>query len=689
LKSFRKIFLVVTVLVVLFLLIGFPGNAANNTSDATRTLTMQPSVSMDQNSDSSNQGRLSTFQSSLPLLVQSSQLNIGTESGTGTITLNNNEYEQIYSQYTNTLTTFSKSSFTYGQQGDNDHTATQTYNESLFDESESELFGTPEYVSYESSLSGTTTNFPNAQSKDNNYETLDEGTSYGSVPTQFDDQLHTSGGNVYELWIEDGFFVTCSKNEILHINSWDTTTISGTINSVDLYVNYTVEAGYNSLDSHEIQYKTDSTWQDTGIEPQDGHVGVVDSSNLSGINSVSELQSLNVMFDNDDVGGPDPVYFEKIWLVISMQSPEYRLDVIQEISGVSTSAFNNISIYGYRSDENFTVQVFTTGGSWVNIELITGTSGGWYNYTINPVLHIIDDNHIFLRYIDTNSTSDSTQSNLQIDAAFLETKGYELDFYYTFQWTGNPDNVANISVYDVSNGSQDMNAYIGDVSAFPSITWVSLDFSMDSSISNHSKTLSESPTNDLNRFFRDLGGGQYEIRIRYAESSSDSSASLKVDYLAVQLHFPSDVGGGVWELDMVYNIQDFSGDRSEVTQITVNDYSNVTVGAIVETQIFDFINNQWVSCFSIVENSETQHNVTFSSSPSNYISSNPGDIKIRYILTGGGSDSYSIDYLEVIVETEDGGGGGGGSGDEGTSDGGGGGGGDGGTTVIRTLSAIS
>jgi hypothetical protein len=204
---------------------------------------------------------------------------------------------------------------------------------------------------------------------------------------------------------------------------------------------------------------------------------------------------------------------------------------------------------------------------------------------------------------------------------------------------------------------------------------------METTASNHSEIISTNP----GYYIDDTTDA---IWIRYAQTSSSSSASLNVDYLGVNIHSSSSAGNppGAWDIDMVYNIQDFSGDRSSVTQITVVDYSNVTnPGDRIEAQIYDFANTQWVTCFFVEQDDETQHSVTFSSSASNYISSNPGDIQIRYILDTGTSLSYSLDYLEVKVETSDGGGGGG---DGSSGSGGGGSGGDGGTTIIRTLSAV-
>ena len=672
-KSFRRICLIVTVVVVLFLLIGLPGNSANNSSDTTRTLTMQPSISLDQTSDSSNQGELSTLQTSTSLFVQSSQLNVGIQSGTSTLTLNDDLYQQIESLYINNEIATGKQ-WTQGSDGGDLYDETNTY-DGIYDKNYPQITTDLQEVLYETNVTGTTTGVSGAtlDDADSSFETLNEDNNYGSISTELG-ELHTSGEKIYYIWFDDGLTIDLSKNERIHVTSWDTTTVSGTITSVELYVRYSVETGYAG--NNFIQYNTTNIdWTDTTIQPASGD-DLVASSTLAGIDTINKLQNINIKFKNNTPAEPRIVEFEQIWLLVTVSSPVYRLNVMHEISGVSpTAGTNQICIYGNRDAEDITVQVFNTDAEWETIAQINSDSAGWYNTTINTSTQIIDSSYIFIRYLDTVSVSDITPNNAEIDAAFFESTGAALDLYYTFEWTGNEGDVANISVYDVSNGSQDMKAYIRD---FQNDLWILLNFDIDSTVSNHSEIISTNP-----EYYLEDGTGA--IWIRYAQTSSANTETLNVDYLAVKVHNFAANPPGAWDIDMIYNIQDFSGDRSEVTQITVTDYSNITnPGDQVKVQIYDYTNNQWDTCFLVAEDDEKQHNVTFSSSPSNYISSNPGDIQIRYILDGGSSFSYSLDYLEVTVETADGGGGGGGDGGGGGGDGGGGG---GGTTVIRTLSA--
>ncbi len=682
-KSFRRICLTATVLVVLFLLIGLPNNAANYSSDTTRTLTMQPNVSLDQTADSYGQGELSTFQTSPDhLKVQSSQLTVGIQSGTTSVTLfdYDDEYQLIDSQYINTETATGKT-FTQGSDGGEDESETITY-DGNYDYNYPLVSTTLQEVLYETNVTGTTTGVTGAtlDAADASFETLNEDTTYGSIPTEIG-ELHTTEDQIiYYTWFDDGDVLGVKPGKRMHITSWDTTTISGTITSVELYVKYSVESGCGN--SNYIEYNsTTFDWKSTGMKPVDGQVNFVNSSTLVGIDTINKLQNINVRFLNNDSGSKEYINFEKIWIVVTVSSPVYRLNVMQEITGVSpTAGTNKICIYGKRGGtENITVQVYNTDAQWETITQINSASAGWYNTTINSSTQIIDDSYIFIRYLDTVSASDFAQDSAEIDAALFESTGAALDLYYTFSWAGDEAlaDVANISVYDVSKGDQDMRAYIRD---FQNGLWILLNVDIDSTVSNHSDIISTNP-----EYYLEDGTGA--IWVRYVQTSSGSTATLDVDYLEVNVHSSSTTGAaplGDWEIDMVYNIQDFTGDRSSVTQITVVDYSNVTnLGDIVEAKIYDYTNTRWVTCFLIGEDNETQHSETFSSSASNYISSNPGDIQIRYILSSGSSLSYSLNYLEVIVETGDDGGGG-----DGSNGGGGGGGGDsGGTTIIRTLSA--
>ena len=677
-KSFRRICLIVTVLVVLFLLIGLPYNATNESSNITRTITLYPSISTDPSAP--DQGYVSALQASTAYYyAEGDQLNIGTQSGAWGLTgVDDDFYQSIDSQFTVTQPAIGKS-ITTGTNGPNDWQQTQDY-DGTFDETSSILNSTEYIVSDEIVNEGTTNGISGAQTfNDGSVEKLnDSGTpsSQTSKPDDWGPENDKSYESIAKLWYEDGIYIEYKKLQTLHTNSCDISGISGTLSSVVLYVNYTVEAGYNGDSFVEYKNGTETFYSFTTIQPSGSDAGSWHerSSSLANIDTADELQTLNLRFYHNGLQ-PKDVLFEQIRLEVTFEASGNSMDIIHEIPDVPDAGFATLCIYGNRSTGEYVyIDVWDSiDAEWDNLDSFT-TTPTWINNTIDPTHHIIDG-YVTVRYRDTSS---STQVDLTIDAVLVKASGYTLDLYYEFQWTGDEVDVLNISVWDVSSSTQDMNVYIYDST---DTEWDTLNFNMDSSMLNHSQTVSSSITGYLNG----TGDTTHYIRIRYLEVNSDQSAQLRVDYLGVKLHFSSDIGGGEWETNIVYDIEDFAGDRSTVTQITVHDSSFVDSGS-AEVQIYDYDNNQWISCFSIGTGvGDSPHSRTLSSSPSRFISSNPGNVQIRYILSDATGSTLSVDFLRVDITY--GGNGGVGDGGDGTSDGGGGGGGDGGTTIVRTLSA--
>ena len=676
LKSFRRIYLIVTVLVVLFLLIGLPNNSANISSDTTHTVTMFPSVSTDPRSSNPDQSYVTTLQAStLSYYAEGDQLNIGTQSGAwGSTGVDDDSYQQFSSQYIITETATDKS-ITTGTEGTNTYTATQaydgTYDVSLSSFNSSEYAVTDEIVN-----EGATNGIAGAQTyNDGSIEKLNDSgapASQNAKPDQWGPEADRTFDPVTKLWYEDGSYVYYRKGQTLHTNHTDISGISGTLNSVVLYVNYTVEAGYDGTNFIEYKNGTETIYTPTTIQPSGSDAGSwhEKSSTLANIETAEELQTLNLRFEQNAQAAQVQVRFDQIRIEVTFEAATNSMEIIQEISDVPEAGFATLCIYGNRSTGEYVyIDIWDSiDTEWDTLGTFTSTPT-WLNYSIDPTHHVIDG-YVNLKYRDT---SPSIQVNATIDAVLVRASGYTLDLYYTFQWTGDEANVVNISAWDVSSGTQDTNVYIYD---WTNSEWDTFDFNMDSSVSNHSQTVSSSLTDYLSG----TGVAPHDIRIRYVQINSESSAILGVDYLCVNLHFDA---GTPQRIDTTYDIDDFPFDRTLVNQITVYDSSNATGN--VEVQIFDYTNNEWVFCFQITQSTETPHTVTFSSSASRFVSSNPGNMQIRYIFSGGASvTDLSVDFLRVDVTYGGGDGGGGGGG--GTSDGGGDG-GYGGTTVIRTLSA--
>ncbi|MFX1519788.1 MAG: hypothetical protein ACFFCD_07700 [Promethearchaeota archaeon] len=688
-----KMSVIIPLVFVLFLFILLPGNATDNSSDVDRTITLYPRIS---DTSFSNQGYVSAFQTSTTtsFSTQSAVLYIGT-SGTiydsHLIENNDNNYHQISSQDFNTITANDRVINVNGGYEDG-----YNYQETnVYDGTSHIMYPHRDYaaenVTSEFALSGTTDDLTKAQILDGTFENItEENIASGGEGWPFGQgSLDTSGEtSTADLFFEDQQYYYVSDYRVMHIDTWFTGNINGEIKSVELWTNYTTTSRYNG--DRYIQFrKAGGTLYPTDIQPKRSEYYVRQHYNLTQdvtFNNIQELQNLEVIFYHDN--WRDYVAFDRLWLEVTVSTTEYVLNVEQDITSLPTADAYELWIYGNCSSEvgddpiNVEVKVNGTLNEWDTLGAFQcESSPGWNVYPLNKSRHLLGagQDTFTIRYSDTQP--DGIPTTVLVDVVEVRTysdpASYDLDMYYIFNWaeTGNEK---NISIYDVRSGNQDIDLYIRD---FDGNQWVSLSPNatfIEGDYTNHTYLLSSNIGSYIS--------GTNEIWIRYNETDSSNSASLNVDYLGVNIH---SVTGINQQTDIVYDFEDFPGDRTAVTQIRVHDSSFVNdSSASIEVQLFDYTNYQWVSCFNINETTETSHTATFSSSPSNFISSNPGNIQIRYVFNDNMPVILNLDYLQVdITYTSQNGGDGGGGGDRGDDSGDGGGGGSGGETSQLTLSA--
>ena len=691
-KSF-KMSIILPVAFVLFILILLPGNATDNSFNVDRTIKFYPRVS---DTSFPNQGYVSAFQTSTTtsFSTESAVLYIGT-SGTiydsNLIEQNDNIYHQISSQDFNTITANDRVINVNGGYEDG-----YTYQETTaYDEINHIVYPHRDYaaenVTSEFALYGSTDNLTKAQILDGTFENItEENMASGGEGWPFGQgSLDTTGEtSTADLFFEDQQYYYVYYYRTMHIDTWFTGNINGEIKSVELWTNYTTTSRYNGK-SYIYFRKAGGTLYPTDIQPKKSEYDVRRHYNLTQdvtFNHVEELQNLEIIFYNDY--WRDYVAFDRLWLEITVSTTEYVLNVEQDITSLPTADAYELWIYGNYSSEigddpiNVEVKVNDTLNEWDNLGAFQcESSPGWNVYPLNKSRHLlgVEQDTITIRYRDTQP--DVNPNTVLIDVVevrtFSDPASYDLDLYYVFNWaeTGNEK---NISIYDVRYGNQDIELCIRD---FDGNQWVSMSPNatfIEAAYTNH--------TYILNTNLGSYISGTNEIWIRYNEIDSSSSASLNVDYLGVNIHC---VTGINQQTDIVYDFEDFPGDRTAVTQIRVFDSSFVNdSSASIEVQLFDYTNYQWVYCFNINETTETSHTAAFSSSPSNFISSNPGNIQIRYVFNGNMPVILNVDYLQVdITSTSQNGGGGGGGVDGGDDSGDSGSGENGGGTSQQTLIA--
>ena len=132
---------------------------------------------------------------------------------------------------------------------------------------------------------------------------------------------NASGASPSGVTIGDGWY-TVDKSDVIFIDGFNTTGISGIITGVVLNVQYSVEAGYGG--SNPIQWALDAgTLTTTGITPVNGEEDKVASYDLyaQGIDTVDEISTLNVEFTNDDNGGNDAVSFDYVFVTFTYNNP--------------------------------------------------------------------------------------------------------------------------------------------------------------------------------------------------------------------------------------------------------------------------------------------------------------------------------------------------------------------------------
>ncbi|MFX1508521.1 MAG: hypothetical protein ACFFDC_20765, partial [Promethearchaeota archaeon] len=548
-------------------------------------------------------------------------------------------------------------------------------------------------VSVERIENGTTTGITGAQVYDDGESEIISEAVIGECTPSTKGLGDDTGEDPAKLLFEDGNTYNIADQETMEIDKWSTGDVNGEITKVVLWVNFTVaDDKYDGSDY--IQYaKEGEVYQDTNIQPHKDNNTVrayyVLTDDIS-INSLAELQDLNVRFNNNDSPPKASVNFDRMWLEVTyigiIENPIYELQVEQDITAIPFAIDSSYELWIYGNytapvgTDLLNVEVKNTEGMWETLgEIQCEKSPGWNRYILDRDRHLIDVGgglrKITLRYHDT--VPDLNPSALSIDGVEVRKYDsgttYNTDLHYSFIWPGNEGDVKNISIYDVRSDNPGINTYILDWDATPSPQWVILSanatFNIDGSYVNHTYILNS----NCDRFIHANGS----IKIRYYGSSSDQA--LKIDYLGVNIHRSSSVGTNQ-QINVVYDIQDFQGDKSTVAQIIVVDSSFTTSGK-VEAQIFNYTNQNWISCFTVNE-TEMPHTAAFSTSPSDFISDNPGNILIRYRFSDNAPTTLNIDYLQVeITYTAENGGGGGG-----TSNGGDGGdGGDGGKTILQTL----
>ncbi|MBI2042572.1 MAG: hypothetical protein HYT21_02400 [Candidatus Nealsonbacteria bacterium] len=121
----------------------------------------------------------------------------------------------------------------------------------------------------------------------------------------------------------DGAY-TVDKSAVMQFTTFDVSAIPGssTITGAVLHLQYGAENGYSG--SNSIRYDNGAGLTNTSITPTDITGFSADQSyNLftAGVDTISEIQNLDIEFTNNDGAGADAIHFDYLWITVTYTPP--------------------------------------------------------------------------------------------------------------------------------------------------------------------------------------------------------------------------------------------------------------------------------------------------------------------------------------------------------------------------------
>ena len=236
----------------------------------------------------------------------------------------------------------------------------------------------------DSAYAATATVLPNAKGAGNNSnEALSEITAQDS--TRNPNSHNNNGGG-------DGTFSLLNSDDgqnIMGIDSFDTSALSGTISAVTLHVRYGANSSWDVSNQVQWRFQGVSSWSNTGMSPSAGGGWQVDSYNLylQGVDTIAEIQTLDIRFRNTSRDNDGSVHFDHLWIEVTTVASNAAPTIT---SNASTSATEDIQ-YTYNptfSDSDGPGAIWSKLGGDTCPSSTINSSTGAYAFTAagpNPI----------------------------------------------------------------------------------------------------------------------------------------------------------------------------------------------------------------------------------------------------------------------------------------------------------------
>ena len=195
--------------------------------------------------------------------------------------------------------------------------------------------------------------------------------------------------------------------------------MSGTITGVDISVQYSVEAGYGSAANNYVRWALDTqALADTTIQPLDTQVDHLATYDLyaQGVDTFTEISTLDIEFTNNDGGGPSAVSFDYVWINITVAN--YGMDIEFTTTGVQSGDVYSLQLNYQANGENYDVLAYN-GATWDDLGDLTSATMTAVSFSLTDAQY--NSGNVRIRFVGKTETGDLSQSTLYIEYHRIKT----------------------------------------------------------------------------------------------------------------------------------------------------------------------------------------------------------------------------------------------------------------------------